>query len=72
MKEEAKPAMKEGERKPSTAFAATDVHGRDSSTRLAFLQHEMTLMEHKSGGRWDSKRDSTARAISLLSKTGDE
>ena len=68
MKEEAKPAMKEGERKPATAFAATDVRGRNSSTRLASLRHDLTLMEHKVGGRWDSKRDSTARAISLLSK----
>ena len=49
-------------------FSSTDVRAMGSAERMVALQHKLAAMSDRTGGYWTAKRDSTIRAIELLSR----
>ena len=52
----------------SSLFSLTDVRAMGSAERMVALQHKLATMSDRTGGYWTAKRDSTIRAIKLLSR----
>ena len=52
----------------TSLFSSTDVRAMGTAARMVALQHKLATMSDRTGGYWTAKRDSTIRAIKLLSR----
>ena len=52
----------------SLVFSATDVRTMGPAARMVALQHKLASMSDRTGKYWKAKRDSTIRALEILSR----
>ena len=52
----------------SSVFSATDVRAMGTAARMVALQHKLASMSDRTGKYWKAKRDSTIRALEILSR----